>query len=59
MSRNATFTTPTCWGEMPAMGFLCQGSRPYADWAQGLIRPKKWAKKKPPALTGGFYVIVT
>ena len=40
------------------MGFLCQGARPAAGWAQGLIRSRKRAKKKPPAGTGGFYVIV-
>lgn len=41
------------------MGFLCQGARPAAGWAQGLIRSGKRAKKKPPVGTGGFYVIVT
>lgn len=40
------------------MGFLCQGAGPAAGWAQGLIRSRKRAKKKPPVGTGGFYIIV-
>lgn len=38
------------------MGFLCQGARPAAGWAQGLIRSGKRAKKKPRLLAGAEVV---